>query len=64
MAEDFGPEVFTRASSRNFLEEEEDWFACFGGCGKGGIVVGLPIDGSDFGRGLIAITGCEDGEEN
>ena len=27
MAEDFGPEVFASASSRDLLEEEEDWFA-------------------------------------
>lgn len=51
MAEDFGPEVFAGASSRDFLEKKKDWLVRLGGEGEGLVVVRLPIDEADFGRG-------------
>ncbi len=56
MAEDFGPEVFAGASSRDFLKKKKDGFAGFGGEGKGLIVVGLPRDSSKLGRGVFLRT--------
>lgn len=62
MAEDFGPEVFARASSRHLLEKEEERFAGPSGFGEGVGVVRPPTDFPDFGRFFISGRGAG-GEE-
>lgn len=51
MAEDFGPEDLARASSRDFLKEEKDGFPCSGSFGESLVMIRLPTDSPNFGRG-------------
>lgn len=51
VTENFGPEVFTGASSWDFLEEKKDWFARLAREGKGLVVIGLPFHQAQLGSG-------------
>ena len=62
VAEDFGPEALAATSPRDFLEEEEDRFACFLGSGDSLVVVALPLDLPELDRGGVG-EGGEKGEE-
>ena len=48
VGEDFGPEVTAALSSRDFMKENEDWFAGFFGKGEGDIVITEPVHGADL----------------